>query len=77
MLEGGGCGQASCLLQFLDKLPGIGRVKEVDVTRLSIDDTEGQRRAKNGGNSGRLLLGVAAVLERVLGLVDAGSNGGL
>ena len=37
MLEGGGCSHACILFQLLYQLPAVKGVKEVDISRSSVD----------------------------------------
>ena len=64
-------------LELLHQLPGVGRVEQVDVSGLAVDHGEWERVAEDGGNARGLLLRVAAVLERVLRLVDTRGDRGV
>ena len=64
VLERGRGGQAGSLLQFADKLPGIQRIEQVDVTGRAAEDGDGQIGASFHEDAGRGLLGVGAVAER-------------
>ena len=63
MLEGGGAGHAGGFLQFLDQLPGVQGVHEVDVAGTAAEDGDGQLAAVVHVQGSRLLIGIAAILE--------------
>ena len=63
VLEGSGGRKPCCLLEFPDELPGVERVQEVDVSGLSAEHLDGQIGSVLHEDPGRLLIGVAAILE--------------
>ena len=62
MLEAGCCGQTRSLLQFLDKLPAVQGIEEIDVAGTAIQYFEGQFSLFHV-NAGRFLVGVATILQ--------------
>ena len=63
VLEGGSGRHAGCTLELADQLPGIQGIEEVDVARLAGEHGHGQVGAILHEDAGRLLVGVAAILE--------------
>ena len=63
MLEGSGANHTGGLLQFTNELPGIQGVQEIDVSRSAAQDGDGQFPTVIHIDAGRLLIGVATVLQ--------------
>ena len=61
VLEGGCCRHAGRLLERADELPRVESVAEVDITRLAVENLDGEL-ALGHEDAGRLLVRVAAVL---------------
>ena len=61
VLEGGCCRHAGRLLERADELPRVESVAEVDITRLAVENLNGEL-ALGHEDAGRLLVRVAAVL---------------
>ena len=51
------------LFQFLDQLPAVQSIQEVDVAGAPVQDRKGQFAATLHGESGRLLIGIAPVFQ--------------
>ena len=56
-------GHTCCRFKLLDKLPAVESVHKVDIAGLAVQHFNRQIRAAFHKNSGRLLVGVAAVFE--------------
>ena len=63
VLERGCRGHFKGLVQFMNQLPGVECVQQVDVARPSIEHRERQGGVSRRENGGLALMGVAAVLE--------------
>ena len=63
MLKRGGGRQAGGLLQLLDQLPAVQGVHKVDIARASVQDRNRQITSIRHIEFGRLLVGVAAILQ--------------
>ena len=62
MLEGRGRGQTGKGPKLGNQLPGVERVHEIDVSRTSVQDRQGQG-ARFHIDPGRFLMGIAAVFQ--------------
>ena len=63
MLKGGSCNHTGSSFEFLDQLPGIQSVHKVDIAGTTIENGKGQITAVMHVKLGRLLVGIAAILQ--------------
>mmetsp|Transcript_44794 Transcript_44794/g.124542 ORF Transcript_44794/g.124542 Transcript_44794/m.124542 type:complete len:420 (-) Transcript_44794:1462-2721(-) len=76
VFEGSGRRHARGLGQLVDQLPCVHCVKQVDVAWGARHDLEGQLASSEGTQCGRVLVGVASVLQRPLDMERHGLRGG-